>query len=131
MKKEEVYLVNVTDSGYRHGTPARIVGVKMCTPEGLKKRLCYHLKWSDGVEDFKPVGEVDYELLTFSDIIKQAQTNPKFDIPEDNREFKLWQKVNGVTRKTDSCDYEWGGFTYRRAFLLRKFQEYKNRTAFK
>lgn len=68
MKREEVYLVDLSINGFRNGVPARIIGVEMCTPKGLNPRLCYHLQWSDKVEDWKPVGEADYKIVTFSDL---------------------------------------------------------------
>lgn len=69
MEREEVYLIDLSGVGFRCGKPAKIIGVEMCTPKGLKPRLCYHLQWSDKVEDFKPVGEVTYKIVTFTELL--------------------------------------------------------------
>ena len=69
MKREKVYLVDLSGSGFRCGRPAEIIGVEMCTPDGLEPRLCYHLRWEDSKEDWKPVGEPLYEIRTFSQIL--------------------------------------------------------------
>ena len=41
----------------------------MCTPDGLEPRLCYHIKFEDSVEDWKPVGEETYQIKTFSEVL--------------------------------------------------------------
>jgi len=69
MKREKVYLIDLSDAGFRRNEPAEIIGVEMCTPEGLDPRLCYHLKWSDSVEDWKPVNEKQYKILTFTELL--------------------------------------------------------------
>lgn len=69
MKREKVYLVDLSNNGFRCGKPAEIIGVDMVEPEGLKPRLCYHLEWSDGVQDWKPIGESDYKIITFSELL--------------------------------------------------------------
>lgn len=43
MKREEVYLIELNIAGFRRNIPGRIIGIVMCTPEGLKPRLCYHI----------------------------------------------------------------------------------------
>ena len=69
MEREEVYLIDLSGAGFRCGKPAKIIGVEMCTPKGLEPRLCYHLQWSDKVEDFKPLGEVTYKIVTFAELL--------------------------------------------------------------
>jgi hypothetical protein len=69
MIQETVYLIDQSDNGFRRHLPAEIIGVKMCTPKGLEPRLCYHLKWSDSMEDFKPVGEKSYKIITFNELL--------------------------------------------------------------
>ena len=70
MKKEKVYLTQNNSNGYKYSTPAEIVGVSMCTPDGLKPRLCYRLLWSDGKEDFVPMENGDYTIITFDELFK-------------------------------------------------------------
>lgn len=71
MKREKIYLIDNSGNGFRCGVPAEIIGVEMITPEGLKPRLCYHLRWSDSVEDFKPIKEDTYTIITFTDLINR------------------------------------------------------------
>ena len=69
MYKETVYLIDLSNDGFRCFEPAEIMGVNMVTPDGLEPRLCYHLKWSDGVEDWKPLYEKQYKIVTFNDLL--------------------------------------------------------------
>lgn len=71
MKREKVYLIDLSGVGFRLNKPAEIIGIEMCTPEGLSPRLCYHLKWEDSKEDWKPVGEDrnTYQIKTFTEIM--------------------------------------------------------------
>jgi len=69
MKREKVYLIDLSGSGFRCGKPAEIIGVEMVTPEGLKPRVCYHLRWSDAVEDWKPLNEDEYKIVTFTEML--------------------------------------------------------------
>ena len=69
MKREKVYLIDLSGAGFRCGKPAEIIGVEMITPEGLSPRLCYHLRWSDNVEDWKPVNENEYKIVTFTEML--------------------------------------------------------------
>ena len=54
---------------FRSGEPAKLLGVKICTPEGSDPRACYHLRWPDGKEDYSPIadresmGEKVYEII--------------------------------------------------------------------
>lgn len=73
MEREIVYLIDNSGNGFRCGIPAQIIGVEMITPKGLSPRLCYHLKWSDGVEDFKPMNENGYKILTFTELLKNKK----------------------------------------------------------
>lgn len=75
MKREDVYLIDLSSYGFRCGEAAKIIGVEMVTPEGLKPRLCYHLQWSDKVEDFKPIGEKSYKIVTFKELLPSAAEN--------------------------------------------------------
>lgn len=69
MKREKVYLIDHNTHGFRLFQPAEIIGVEMVTPKGLEPRLCYHLQWSDSKEDWKPINEGNYKILTFTDLI--------------------------------------------------------------
>ena len=73
MEREIVYLIDNSGHGFRCGIPAEIIGVEMITPNGLLPRLCYHLKWSDGVEDFKPMNKDSYKILTFTELLKNKK----------------------------------------------------------
>ena len=92
MKAEKLYLVGVHMHSFRVGTPAEVVGVKMCIPTTpsflpfgsvpvpLLARVCYHIQFDDGREDFVPKTEVDdgkWEFITLEEIIRKG-------IPEVN-----------------------------------------------
>lgn len=55
MKVEKSYLVGIHRYSYNAGKPGEIIGLVWMTPMGLPKRLCYHVKWKDGTQDYFPV----------------------------------------------------------------------------
>lgn len=59
MKTENVYLTGVHRYSFRAGEPAKIIGIKMCTPEGLEPRLAYHIQYEDLLEDYIAVQDAD------------------------------------------------------------------------
>jgi hypothetical protein len=70
MTRDKAYLVGVHRYSFRSGKPAEIIGVEMVTPENEKPRLCYHIMWSDKVEDWIAVEDsVNYKIVTFEDIL--------------------------------------------------------------
>ncbi len=87
MKAEDIYFIGLHWS-YAH-EPAKVIGIKMVTPGNdlrnrstsdgkievseieYKPRLCYHVQFSDGKEDYFPIADQgSFKLCTFSDIIK-------------------------------------------------------------
>ena len=74
MKREEIYLIDLSGSGFRCGYPAKIIGVEMCTPKDLEPRLCYHLKFADNIEDWKPIDEKSYKIVTFTELLNGDYT---------------------------------------------------------
>lgn len=69
MKREKVYLIDLSSHGYRCGKPAEVIGIEMCAPNGSEPRLCYHLRWEDLKEDWKPVRGGIYQIKTFSELL--------------------------------------------------------------
>lgn len=71
MKIEKAYIVGIHHYCFRSGQPAEIVGVVIGTPGGLEPRLAYKVLYSDGVEDYVVVADIDvnYKIITFWDII--------------------------------------------------------------
>lgn len=69
MKREKVYLIDESGYGFRCGKPAEIIGLDMVTPKNLEPRLCYHLRWEDSVEDWKPITEKTYKIVTFTELL--------------------------------------------------------------
>lgn len=78
---KEVYLVGVHRYCFRAGEPARVVGVKMITPidnKGIidipqEPRVCYHIKFEDGQEDYVAKSDVEagnWEFTTLDDMIR-------------------------------------------------------------
>lgn len=74
MKREKVYLIDRGNNGFRIGEPSEIIGIEMCTPDGLDPRLCYHLKWPDLIEDWKPINEEGYQIIPQSELLKIKRT---------------------------------------------------------
>ena len=71
MVKEDVYLVGIHRYLFRAGTPAKIMSVDMVIPEpGDKARLCYHIVFADGKEDWRPIGDTHDKIITFTDILE-------------------------------------------------------------
>lgn len=75
LAKEDLYLVGVHRYCFRAGTPAKIVGLKMVTPDiKLEPRPCFVIEFSDGVLDLVAFEEYanqkHYKILTFADILE-------------------------------------------------------------
>ncbi len=70
MIREKVYLVGIHRYLFRAGEPAEILGVEEITPENGTPRLCYHVLWSDKVEDSLRLDEIHlYKFIAFNDIV--------------------------------------------------------------
>ena len=70
MTIEKAYYVGTHPHTLYAGIPAEIIGVVLATPTGLKERLSYHVRWSNGREDWIPVHDNKaYEIISFNDII--------------------------------------------------------------
>jgi hypothetical protein len=68
---DKAYYVGTHRYSLNAGIPAEIIGVVLATPTGLDQRLCYHVRWSDGKEDWTPVHDTKaYEIISFNDILK-------------------------------------------------------------
>lgn len=69
---KDVYYIGKGHHSYRRGEPARVIGVKMVTPdaEGATERLCYHVRYEDGTEDYCVIGDTNnYSIVTMEDIL--------------------------------------------------------------
>lgn len=73
MVRKKVYLIDLSIYGFRKGEPCEIIGVEMITPDNLQPRLCYHLRFPDMVEDFKPIHDGNYKFYTLNELYKQKQ----------------------------------------------------------
>ncbi len=75
-KKEKIFVVGTHRYSFRAGTPAEVIGVVMCTPEGLDPRPGFVIRFEDGTEDTVQIFSAPnskrknphYELLTEADI---------------------------------------------------------------
>jgi len=71
MSIDKAYYVPTYVYALNAGIPAEILGVVLATPSGLAQRLCYHVRWADGREDWIPVHDTKaYEIIGFNDILK-------------------------------------------------------------
>lgn len=92
MLVEDIYFIGLHYTYFRCGIPALVIGIKMVTPNAttlqqrVKKgivvvgmaeyhpRLCYHVRFSDGKEDYFPLEQTDtYKVLTFDEMIKHMK----------------------------------------------------------
>lgn len=66
---EDAYLVGINSNSFRAGIPALIVGLKILDIRE-EKRICYHIRFSDGYEDFTPLIDVEnYKIISFYGVI--------------------------------------------------------------
>ena len=66
----QAYCVGVHRYSFRAGIPGLIIGVKWVTPTSYEPRLCYRVKYADGIEDYKTIKDNDFQIITFDDILK-------------------------------------------------------------
>ncbi len=52
MKIQDAYLKGVSPYFFRTGETAKIVGTKIVTPENSTPRLCFKVRYSDGLIDY-------------------------------------------------------------------------------
>ncbi len=66
---DKAYVIGIHRYEFKTGDPGEIVGVNFVT-HGKTKRLCYHVKWADGAEDWFACAEAgkSYEIISFNDI---------------------------------------------------------------
>lgn len=57
MTVEPAVFIGTHAYSYRRGEPAEILRVVIVTPDGLAPRACYHVRFSDGVEDYTPISD--------------------------------------------------------------------------
>lgn len=71
MKLDKAYFVGISKHSFRAGTPAEIIGIIMVSIEvHPTPRPNFHIRFSDGTEDYVPIIDSDnYKLITFTDII--------------------------------------------------------------
>lgn len=56
MERKEVFVINENNGHFRYNQKAKIIGVEIVAPSlEHKPRVCYHLKWPDGLEDWVPL----------------------------------------------------------------------------
>lgn len=63
MRKRSVFLRSHHTLAYRRGHKAKIVGFEWITPDGHPERVCYKVRYSDGVIDYIPVTDSYYEIV--------------------------------------------------------------------
>lgn len=60
--------VRFTNSyAFRSGEWADVIGIVLVRPENLEPRLCYHLRFPDGVCDYSPINE-PHDLMPIGEI---------------------------------------------------------------
>ncbi len=71
MTFDKAYLISTHEMSFRRGKPAEIIGLIWVQPDNFENRLCYHVKWSDSVEDWVPLKDSgNFKIVSFSDIVK-------------------------------------------------------------
>ena len=70
MIRDKAYLVAIHRYSHKSGVPAEIVGVEMIQQDkDSSQRLCYHVVWSDTVEDWISIENENYKIISFNDIL--------------------------------------------------------------
>jgi len=64
MHASRAYLIGTHRYSYRPGEPAEIIRVVICDPKDMGLRPCYHIRFSDGEEDFVAIEDHgNYEIM--------------------------------------------------------------------
>ena len=66
-KTEDAYAVNKPGGAFRPGEPAKIIDLVWLTPEGGEPRLCVHLLYPDGAEDYAVYDLLQMDLISETD----------------------------------------------------------------
>ncbi|MEW6617373.1 MAG: hypothetical protein AB1333_03055 [Patescibacteria group bacterium] len=67
--EEKAFLVGTHRAMFHAGEPAEITEVVFSTPEGLKPRACYRVRFENGDEDLIPISESHhFEIISESDV---------------------------------------------------------------
>lgn len=73
MKKatDKVFYVGTHHASFNAGVPGEVIGMVFVRPRpDLDRRLCYHVQWANGAEDYCVVEDKNtYELIGFADIL--------------------------------------------------------------
>lgn len=66
-KTEDVYVIGKAGH-FRAGEPAKVVDFVWLTPENKERRLCVHVLFNDGAEDFFVYDLMEMDIFSESDI---------------------------------------------------------------
>lgn len=89
MKRELTYIRNLGHYAFRPDQTALILGVDWVTPLGngsailREPRACFHVVYPDGVEDWTPVANSDYELSGLENKNAPTTKAEAYDLRDD------------------------------------------------
>ena len=67
---KDAYYVGTHQYSYRMGEVARVVGASTIYRDELPPRVCFHVVFADGKEDWCPVEDIENYILLTSDEVK-------------------------------------------------------------
>lgn len=69
IKIEDAYYVGTHQYSFRSGEVARVVGLKTVYRDDFPPRVCFHVIFADGKDDWCPVEDTEnYKLLTAEEV---------------------------------------------------------------
>lgn len=69
----KAYFIGTHSDSYRVGEPAEIIGVAFYVPEGHAPIACYHVRYIDGMEDYKPISDNENHEIVNAHHIKLSR----------------------------------------------------------
>lgn len=74
-KCEKAYLVETSNGAFRKGVPAEVLNLVFFKREDRTLRLCYHVRFKDGKEDYTPVCDTDNHKVITKEEAEQLLKN--------------------------------------------------------
>jgi len=73
METDKAYYIGTNSHSFRQGEPAEIIGVVTYYPDLMgEPRVCFHLRYGDGFEDYSPISDKQNYIILTADKIKNS-----------------------------------------------------------
>ena len=73
---EPIYVVSKMGGSFRPGLPAKVIDIVWGTPEGADGRLCLHVMYEDGVEDYCVFDLLDFDIISETEYEQRVWPKP-------------------------------------------------------